>query len=114
MEDLPMFNNMNWFDDIFDIVNIDDDNDDDKQEVERMILEDYYEDFDIHFKQDDDDDDDEENFEVNENVQEEEVLSQKLIELSTGGQKRPVTTPTSSQEGNRKKRICLSKVVDIK
>ncbi|CAF5160918.1 unnamed protein product, partial [Rotaria magnacalcarata] len=39
---------MNWFDDIFDIVNIDDDNDDDKQEVERMILEDYYEDFDIH------------------------------------------------------------------
>ncbi|CAF4437372.1 unnamed protein product, partial [Rotaria magnacalcarata] len=39
---------------------------------------------------------------------------QKLIELSTGGQKRPVTTPTSSQEGNRKKRICLSKVVDIK
>ncbi|CAF5220607.1 unnamed protein product, partial [Rotaria magnacalcarata] len=42
-------------------------------------------------------DDDEENFEVNENVQEEEeeVLSQKLIELSTEGQKRPVTTPTS-------------------
>ncbi|CAF5013155.1 unnamed protein product, partial [Rotaria magnacalcarata] len=41
------------------------------------------------------DDDDEENFEVNENVQEEEeeVLSQKLIELSTEGQKRPVTTP---------------------
>ncbi|CAF4645272.1 unnamed protein product, partial [Rotaria magnacalcarata] len=48
------------------------------------------------------DDDDEENFEVNENVQEEkeEVLSQKLIELSTGGQKLPVTTPTSSQEEN--------------
>ncbi|CAF4954610.1 unnamed protein product, partial [Rotaria magnacalcarata] len=55
------------------------------------ILEDYYEDFDIHFKPDADDDD-EENFEVNENVQEEEeeVLSQKLIELSTEGQKRPV------------------------
>ncbi|CAF4944197.1 unnamed protein product, partial [Rotaria magnacalcarata] len=58
---------------------------------ERTILEDYYEDFDIHFKPDADDDD-EENFEVNENVQEEEeeeVLSQKLIELSTEGQKRP-------------------------
>ncbi|CAF4811585.1 unnamed protein product, partial [Rotaria magnacalcarata] len=68
--------NMNWFDDIFDIVNIDDDNDDDKQEVERTILEDYYEEFDDHTN-DDDDDDDEENFEVNENVQEEEVLSQK-------------------------------------
>ncbi|CAF4059010.1 unnamed protein product [Rotaria sp. Silwood1] len=110
------FNNTDWFDDIFDIVIIDDDNDDDKKEVERTILEDYYEDFDIHFKPDADDDD-EENFEVNENVQEEEeeVLSQKLIELSTEGQKRPVTTPTSSQEENsRKKRICLSKVVDIK
>ncbi|CAF4469521.1 unnamed protein product [Rotaria socialis] len=110
------FNNTDWFDDIFDIVIIDDDNDDDKKEVERMILEDYYEDFDIHFKPDADDDD-EENFEVNENVreEEEEVLSQKLIELSTEGQKRPVTTPTSSQEENsRKKRICLSKVVDIK
>ncbi|CAF4355981.1 unnamed protein product, partial [Rotaria magnacalcarata] len=110
------FNNTDWFDDIFDVVIIDDDNDDDKKEVERTILEDYYEDFDIHFKPDADDDD-EENFEVNENVQEEEeeVLSQKLIELSTEGQKRPVTTPTSSQEENsRKKRICLSKVVDIK
>ncbi|CAF4414746.1 unnamed protein product, partial [Rotaria magnacalcarata] len=92
---------------IFDVVIIDDDNDDDKKEVERTILEDYYEDFDIHFKPDADEDD-EENFEVNENVQEEEeVLSQKLIELSTEGQKRPVTTPTSSQEENsRKKRIC--------
>ncbi|CAF4658559.1 unnamed protein product, partial [Rotaria socialis] len=114
------FNNTDWFDDIFDIVIIDDDNDDDKKEVERMILEDYYEDFDIHFKQDaDDDDDDEEIFEVNENVQEEEeeeeVLSQKLIELSTEGQKRPLTTPTSSQEENsRKKRICLTTDVDVK
>ncbi|CAF3829839.1 unnamed protein product, partial [Rotaria magnacalcarata] len=121
MEYLPMFNNMNWFDDIFDIINIDDD--DDKQEVERMILEDYYEDFDDHTndKDDDDEDDEEEpiilhekNDTKNENVQE-EVLSQKIIELSTGGQKRPVTTPTSSQEENsRKKRIFLSKVVDIK
>ncbi|CAF1667137.1 unnamed protein product, partial [Rotaria magnacalcarata] len=85
------FNNTDWFDDIFDVVIIDDDNDDDKKEVERTILEDYYEDFDIHFKPDADDDD-EENFEINENVQEEEeeVLSQKLIELSTEGQKRPV------------------------
>ncbi|CAF4915828.1 unnamed protein product, partial [Rotaria socialis] len=123
MANPSIFNNMNWFDDIFDIVNIDDDNDDDKQEVERMILEDYYEDFDDHTndKDDDDEDDEEEpiilhekNDTKNENVQE-EVLSQKIIELSTGGQKRPVTTPTSSQEENsRKKRIFLSKVVDIK
>ncbi|CAF4528107.1 unnamed protein product, partial [Rotaria socialis] len=110
------FNNTDWCDDIFDIVIIDDDNDDDKKEVERAILEDYYEDFDIHFKQDADD---EEIFEVNENVQEEEeeeeVLSQKLIELSTESQKRPLTTPTSSQEENsRKKRICLTTDVDVK
>jgi hypothetical protein len=51
---------------------------------------------------------------LHENIQEEEVLSQKLIELSTEGQKRPLTTPTSSQEENRKKRICLSTVVDVK
>ncbi|CAF4636625.1 unnamed protein product, partial [Rotaria socialis] len=57
-------------------------------------------------KDDDDEDDEEEpiilhekNDTKNENVQE-EVLSQKIIELSTGGQKRPVTTPTSSQEEN--------------
>lgn len=112
---------MNWFDDIFDIVNIDDDNDDDKKDVERMILDDYYEDFDFHTN---DEDDDEEEYEEsvilhpktdikNENVLEEEVLSQKLIQLSTEGQKRPLTTPTSSQEDNRTKRICLSTVVDV-
>ncbi|CAF3489122.1 unnamed protein product, partial [Rotaria socialis] len=99
------FNNTDWFDDIFDIVIIDDDNDDDKKEVERTILEDYYEDFDSHTN----DEDDEEEEEV-----EEEVLSQNLIELSTEGQKRPLTTPKSSQEENsRKKRICLSKIVDV-
>ncbi|CAF4569333.1 unnamed protein product, partial [Rotaria socialis] len=49
--DLPMFNNIDWFDDIFDIVNIDGDKDDDQQEVERAIIEDYYEDLNLNSDQ---------------------------------------------------------------
>ncbi|CAF3635273.1 unnamed protein product, partial [Rotaria socialis] len=51
IEDLPMFNNIDWFDDIFDIVNIDGDKDDDQQEVERAIIEDYYEDLNLNSDQ---------------------------------------------------------------
>ncbi len=115
MEDLPMFNNIDWFDDIFDIVNIDDDKDDDQQEVERMIIEDYYEDLNLNSDQEEDDDDEEEEEKSDtktENVQE-EILSQKLSQLSTEGQKRPLSTPTASQEENSKKKICLPTDVNV-
>jgi hypothetical protein len=108
MEDLK-FNNIDWFDEIFDIINIDDDNDDDKQEVERMIMEDYYED--LNFNSDQEDAEEEEEpppyMIIDEVDNQEQILSQKLSQLSTEGQKRPLTTPTGSQEENAKKKICL-------
>jgi hypothetical protein len=107
MEDLPMFNNIDWFDDIFDIVNIDDD-DDDKQEIERMIMEDYYEDFNFHS-----DEEEEESIIIDKVDDQEEILSQKLSQLVTEGQKRPLNTPTGSQEENSKKKICLPPVADV-
>ena len=116
-----MFNNIDWFDDIFDIVNIDDDKDDDQQEVERMIIEDYYEDLNLYSDQEEDDEEEEEQESMilheasdtkNENVQE-EILSQKLSQLSTEGHKRPLSTPTASQEENSKKKICLPTDVNV-
>ncbi|CAF3436329.1 unnamed protein product [Rotaria socialis] len=121
MENLPMLNNMDWFDDIFDIVNIDDDKDDDQQEVERMIIEDYYEDLNLNSDQEEDGEEEEEQESTvsdersemkTENVQE-EMLSQKLSQLSTEGQKRPLSTPTASQEENSKKKICLPTDVNV-
>jgi hypothetical protein len=116
---LLKFNNIDWFDDIFDIVTIDDDMDDDQQEVERMIMEDYYEDLDFYSDQEDTEEEEEEQqqqqqpsiildkMDDDQQQDQEQILSQKLSQLSTEGHKRPLSTPSTSQEENPKKRICL-------
>ncbi|CAM2723375.1 unnamed protein product [Rotaria socialis] len=117
MENLPRFNNIDWFDDIFDIVTIDDDMDDDRQEIERMIMEDYYEDLDFYSDQEDTEEEEEEqqpsiildkmHGDQQQQQDQEQMLSQKLSQLSTEGHKRPLSTPSTSQEENPKKKICL-------
>lgn len=105
------FNNTDWSDDIFDVVNVDDDIDDDKNEVERMIMEDYYEDLNFDSDQEQEEEEEQpiitEEFNNIKNNDQEQILSQKLSQLSTEGQKRPLSTPTSSQEEHSKKKICL-------
>lgn len=105
------FNNTDWSDDIFDVVNVDDDIDDDKNEVERMIMEDYYEDLNFDSDQEQEEEEEQpiitEEFNNIKNNDQEQILSQKLSQLSTEGQKRPLSTPASSQEERSKKKICL-------
>ncbi|CAF4680956.1 unnamed protein product, partial [Rotaria sp. Silwood2] len=113
-----MFNNIDWFDDIFDIVDVDDYVDDDQTEVKRMIMEDYYEDLNFNFQHEEQQEEEEEedvDAEIQEKLEEkyminddqEQSLSQKLTQLFTEGQKRPLSTPTSSQEDHSKKKFCL-------